>query len=345
MSVPTQITIVGGGLAGLVLGIGLRQRGVPVTIWEAGRYPRHRVCGEFICGRGLDTLSGLGLRELLIESGARTAHTAAFFVGRSGSPPRPVAPPALCLSRFEMDAALAARFRELGGELREQQRWQSAEPGEGVVCASGRRLPGVDGRWRWVGLKAHFRNVSLKADLEMHAVAGGYVGLCRVEGGKVNACGLFRRQAGQPQPLAHRAEHLRGAPGTALHERLAGGALDEGSWCAVAGFSLRPARAASQPGCRVGDALTMIPPLTGNGMSMALEAAELALEPLAAYSQGRTDWSEAQRAVARLCDRAFARRLAWAKWLHVILFSPLACPLARALGCDGLWRLLFSRTR
>ena len=52
------ITIVGGGLAGLTLGIGLRQRGVPVTIWEAGRYPRHRVCGEFISGNGqavLDT--------------------------------------------------------------------------------------------------------------------------------------------------------------------------------------------------------------------------------------------------------------------------------------------------
>ena len=42
------VTIIGGGLAGLTLGIGLRQRGVPVTISEAGDYPRHRVCGEFI---------------------------------------------------------------------------------------------------------------------------------------------------------------------------------------------------------------------------------------------------------------------------------------------------------
>ena len=48
------ITIIGGGLAGLSLGIGLRQNGVPVTIIEAGQYPRHRVCGEFISGRGLN---------------------------------------------------------------------------------------------------------------------------------------------------------------------------------------------------------------------------------------------------------------------------------------------------
>jgi 2-polyprenyl-6-methoxyphenol hydroxylase-like FAD-dependent oxidoreductase len=47
-----SVTIVGGGLAGLMLGIGLRQRGVPVTVWEAGRYPRHRACGEFISAGG-----------------------------------------------------------------------------------------------------------------------------------------------------------------------------------------------------------------------------------------------------------------------------------------------------
>jgi NADPH-dependent 2,4-dienoyl-CoA reductase/sulfur reductase-like enzyme len=41
-----SITIVGGGLAGLTLGIGLRQRSVPVTIQEAANYPRHRVCGS-----------------------------------------------------------------------------------------------------------------------------------------------------------------------------------------------------------------------------------------------------------------------------------------------------------
>ena len=57
MNAPRPLTIVGGGLAGLTLGIALRQRGVPVTIWEAGHYPRHRVCGEFICGRGRETLS------------------------------------------------------------------------------------------------------------------------------------------------------------------------------------------------------------------------------------------------------------------------------------------------
>ena len=44
------IEIVGGGLAGLSLGLALRQQDIPVTLFEAGSYPRHRVCGEFITG-------------------------------------------------------------------------------------------------------------------------------------------------------------------------------------------------------------------------------------------------------------------------------------------------------
>ena len=65
MAVARPITIVGGGLAGLVLGIGLRRCDAPVTIWEAGNYPRHRVCGEFISGRGQATLARLGMSELI----------------------------------------------------------------------------------------------------------------------------------------------------------------------------------------------------------------------------------------------------------------------------------------
>src|SRR5436190_16210061 len=94
------ITIVGGGLAGLTLGIGLRRRGIPVVIWEAGHYPRHRVCGEFISGRGQDTLARLNLRDWFIKAGAVMARNAAFFSGKSRSPIRPLASPALCLSRF-----------------------------------------------------------------------------------------------------------------------------------------------------------------------------------------------------------------------------------------------------
>src|SRR6516165_8417144 len=97
------ITIIGGGLAGLTLGIGLRQREVPVVIWESGRYPRHRVCGEFISGCGQQWLERLGLRGPLVEAGATSTSTVMFFLGRTASPVRPLPLPAFCLSRFKMD--------------------------------------------------------------------------------------------------------------------------------------------------------------------------------------------------------------------------------------------------
>ena len=95
-----SITIIGGGLAGLTLGLGLRQLGVAVTICEAGRYPRHRVCGEFISGCGQLTLARLGLRALLDQAGAVPAHTTAFYSATRASVPRSLPSPALCLSRF-----------------------------------------------------------------------------------------------------------------------------------------------------------------------------------------------------------------------------------------------------
>jgi 2-polyprenyl-6-methoxyphenol hydroxylase-like FAD-dependent oxidoreductase len=341
------ITIVGGGLAGLTLGIGLRQRGIPVTVWEAGHYPRHRVCGEFISGRGEDVLERLGLLDSFFQAGAVLGMTAAFYLGRFGSPVRTLSTPALCLSRFAMDALLAGRLRQAGGELREDARWREEDYGEGVVRANGWRLQPRENGSQWFGLKVHAHNVLLTADLEMHGSQTGYVGFCRLGGGAVNVCGLFQRTVGKPDSAQTWRDLLRGQPGTPLWECLGGAAFEQGSFCSVAGFSLKPHRAASRSECCVGDALTMIPPVTGNGMSMAFEAAEMAIGPLAAYSRGESSWSEARMRVAEACDRAFARRLAWARCLQWMMFTPLlrAMPGSAVLHSDLLWRLMYAHTR
>jgi 2-polyprenyl-6-methoxyphenol hydroxylase-like FAD-dependent oxidoreductase len=347
MPAPKPIIIVGGGLAGLTLGIGLRQKGVPVTVWEAGHYPRHRVCGEFISGRGQDVLARLGLLESFFRAGSIFARTAAFYLGRASSPVRPMSTPALCLSRFAMDALLAGHLRQAAGELREDARWRDEDYGEGVVRANGRRLQPREDGCHWFGLKVHAHNVLLAADLEMHGSQTGYVGFCRLRGGEVNVCGLFRRTAGKPDSAQTWRDLLRGQPGTPLWERLAGAAFDQGSFCSVAGFSLKPHRAVSRSECCLGDALTMIPPVTGNGMSMAFEAAEMAISPLAAYSRGGCSWSETRQSVAEACDRAFARRLAWARCLQWMMFTPLlrAMPGSAVLHSDLLWRLMYAHTR
>jgi hypothetical protein len=91
----------------------------------------------------------------------------------------------------------------------------------------------------------------------------------------------------------------------------------------------------------------MIPPVTGNGMSMAFESAELAIEPLTAWSRGELAWPDAQQHIARQCDAAFAGRLAWARWLQRALLTPaLQNPLiALAAHSEWFWRTAFERTR
>jgi len=362
---PGTITIVGGGLAGLTLGIGLRQNGIPAAIWEAGAYPRHRVCGEFISGNGPTILQRLGLLKLLEDSGAIRAHTAAFISGSNQSPIRNLPAAAIGLSRYFMDAALAKEFQRLGGELHENSRWHSPHqdepatigsaertrqrdagaPREGTVRASGRRAQPTEDGWRWFGLKAHATNVTLSADLEMHVSADNYVGVNRIDGGQVNVCGLFRGRPGQTRESGF--ELLRGKPGSPLHERLASARFDEHSFCSVAGLSLKPQRATDKSECCIGDAVTMIPPVTGNGMSMAFESAEIAIEPLSRYSRGEMNWADARDTIAHACDTAFAERLTWAHRLQRLMFSPLLrTPLGGiVLRSDALWSFLFTKTR
>lgn len=341
------ITIVGGGLAGLTLGIGLRQRNVPVVIRERGRYPRHRVCGEFVSGRGQASLQRLGLDKLFLRAGAISAETAAFFSNRARSPLRRLPSPAFCLSRYLMDEVLAREFLRLGGDLHANERWLEAELGAGCVRASGRRVQPVEGGWRWYGAKAHASQVELEADLEMHLAANGYVGLCRLAGGEVNVCGLFRRRAGDGEFAPNPLELLRGTPPSQLSRRLARARFDERSECSVAGISLRPRRAREYRECCIGDAVTMIPPVTGNGMSMAFESAELAIAPLAAYSRGELSWDQARARVVEALDGAFAGRLAWARCLQWMIFSPLRRGILdrASLYSELLWRLMFDRTR
>jgi flavin-dependent dehydrogenase len=340
------VSIIGGGLAGLTLGIALRRREVPIAIWEAGHYPRHRVCGEFISGRGQDVLERLGLGKSLVDAGAVAARTGAFFLGNNASPVRDLDRPALCISRFTLDSLLAAEFVKMGGELHQDSRTAHDSRGEGVVCASGRPVQPKEGGWRWFGLKVHARNVPLGADLEMYGVRDGYVGMCRLSGGETNICGLFRNRPGMPSIRSGR-ELIRGEPGSPLHDKLARAGFDESSFCSVAGLPLRPRRASGQPECCIGDALTMTPPVTGNGMSMAFEAAELAVEPLVRWSRGDWPWETARHAIARACDAAFKWRLFWAGWLQELMFAPaIRGKLGQiVLGSDFFWRVMFAKTR
>lgn len=330
---PRRVHIIGGGLAGLGLGLGLLRRGIPATISEAGQYPRHRVCGEFITGLKKQVAEDLGLTGVLRP--AKQARTVSWHGPRGNFFRHHLPEPALCLSRYALDADLAALFQNSGGELRTGRR-ETTEPGPGKIHAVGRRAKKRGGK---VGLKRHVRGLELGADLEIHLGRGCYVGLTRVEDGRINVCGLFRHVPRQEEDV------LAGALQSAGLARLAGKLREStalpGSACAMAGLGYSPGVEAASA---LGDAAAHIPPFSGHGMAMAWESAWLALPPLVAWAHGNSDWDDTTKKIRLLHQHAFRRRLRWAWVLHPLLLGPVPTRVAagllraRLLSIDRLYQ-------
>lgn len=326
-----EVTIVGGGLAGLSLGVALADRGVRVSLWEAGQLPRHRVCGEFICGVRRETLDNLSIAD---DLGDALIHESGTWNGPDGEPfyrcqlPRP----ALGISRYTLDLRLVRRLERAGGRVHLGRRWRGDPSQPGTVLASGRAAR----RTQWMGFKIHLRG-RFPPGLSLFLGEGGYVGLSPVEEGYWNLCGLFRKR----QDVRAGKEEVLGAYAAATGMSGVGAVLDraeirEGSGAGVAGvsFDVSPYRAGE---ARIGDAWGVIPPFTGNGMSIAFESAETALDPVLGWVAGQREWEATARQIDRLQRKRFGRRFRVANQLHPWLMSR---PRRRLLRLAARMRIL-----
>jgi len=319
----------------------LGNAGVPVEVYEAGDYPRHRVCGEFIAGLGDATIEKLGIGTAVAGAGSHRCVTwflRGRVVGRQTLPA-----PARAVSRFALDARLAGLFVAGGGKLIPHTRVPPPAGRTGWVDTGGRKPSGAS---PWIGLKLHASKMDTEEGLELHLGDGAYVGLAAVEEGWINLCGLFRRRPGlrfeREQALP---TYLRACGLARLAERLAAAQIRPGSPCAVAGLAFARGLAAGD-GVELGDAGAMIPPFTGNGMAMAFVGASIALDPLVAWARGGPSWSETTGTIHRALRREFNRRLVCAASLHPFLLRTAgqsclgAAARAGLLPVSTLYRLL-----
>src|ERR1700730_6776774 len=101
-----DLIVVGGGPAGCAAAIGAARTGASVLLLERGRFPRHKVCGEFVSAESLDLLQNLlaPAHRRLISHAPRIAYGRIFVDGAELS--TEISPPAASIPRFDLYSPL-----------------------------------------------------------------------------------------------------------------------------------------------------------------------------------------------------------------------------------------------
>ncbi len=115
----SKIVIVGAGPAGAASAIRLARRGFQVCLVEREKFPRHKLCGEFISPECLSHFRELGVLDSMLSAGGERITQTVFYApnGKNVAVPSEwfgASNGALSLSRAEMDFRLMERAREIG---------------------------------------------------------------------------------------------------------------------------------------------------------------------------------------------------------------------------------------
>lgn len=322
LSKTTGHLVIGGGLAGSMVGMRLAAAGREVTLLERERSAHHKVCGEFLSHEAVEYLHQAGVDPLALGA-APIRYTRLSIRRKVVEAALPFT--ALSLSRYVLDEAMLARAADTGcnvqrgafvesltsqdnmwrAELRDGDSWSAPA----VFLANGKHdLRGLSrepcAQADLIGFKMHMRleqaqTAALREFMDLFLFPGGYGGLSLVEGDTANFCLVVRRSAlrkigGWIELLAtlqddnpHLAERLQGA--VPLWERpLAVSSIPYG-YLAGRPFGL----------WSVGDQAAVIPSFTGDGMSIALHSAALAARMYLAHESAEHYYQELHTHLSR----------------------------------------------
>ena len=380
----SKIVIAGAGPAGSSLAIRLANFGFETMLVERERFPRQKLCGEFISPECLTHFESLGVLDNMLGAGGDRVLETRFF--ESGG--KSVAVPtkwfgqgdfALSLSRAEMDDQLLRRAKEVGVTVFEGAAITGLESVDGRVVslrsraengevsdidadifvdATGRsrilakllerKTEAVSRRTKptLVGFKAHMQDVDLANGLcEIYSFAGGYAGLSHVENGLFNLCFLIK--SATVRSVGSDADEI--VRRVVVRNKRASVTLREasaaGDWLAVSIDSFGTQRAAMATNLyTVGDAAAFIDPFTGSGMVMAFESARVLAEIVAANRGSHEKIGDEYLAAYR---NRFANRLRVCSLLRRAAFMPnLATTIVSLLAIStGARRRLARATR
>ena len=281
-----DVAVIGGGPAGTAAAISAARRGKTVVLLEAGRYPRHKVCGEFVSAESLQLLKSL-LRETpgveLLERAPRVSRVEVHLAG--GSFESPITPAAASIARYDLDHALWKAAIANGVDAREGVGRLGIKKQDGgfvitskpsvqsdrLIYGAGRRSDRAGVGPALVGIKAHFRPSEPLESVGLYFGATGYCGVQPVAEGLVNVCALV-----VPDALKNIGwDRMRAA--FEVHPELRRRQWEQVTETVATGTCVftTPEPLTNGIEC-AGDAAGFIDPFLGDGISLALQSGELA---------------------------------------------------------------------
>jgi menaquinone-9 beta-reductase len=306
-----DVVVLGGGPAGSSTAITAARAGARVLLLDRDRFPRNKVCGEFLSATAVPVLRSL-LRngsENLIDKALRIQRVNIFSGSKTAS--SPVAPAALSIARWDLDQALRCEASHSGVDVLEQVTVRSVQGGgpfevsadsdvfrcRAVIQATGRwsnldraESRPSDGSPKWLGVKAHFTGEPAADSTDLYFFDGGYCGVQPVnllsnEESRLNVCAVVRADCATSLPEVFARSRLLSARSEKL--TLAGKP--------VTTFPLlfrKPRPVQGNVFC-TGDAAGFIDPFVGNGISLALRSGALCGSIVAQFVAGHFELEQA----------------------------------------------------
>ena len=342
MNTKNEISIIGGGLAGLTAAIDLLNRNFKVLVFEKNEYPKHKVCGEFISNEVLPYFKNLGLS---IESLQPTQIFKTELSTHSGKTIKAKLPlGGIGISRYQLDAYLAEKVLGLGGNIifetvktidfsedsftittQSNQVFQSKV----VLGAFGKRSnldielkrKFIQQKSPWLGVKAHYSGDFPNDLVGLHNFKGGYCGVSKVEDNVINICYLVQFESFKKfKNIADFQENVL-YQNKNLEKILKESKMLFENPLTISQISFEDKPKIENHILMLGDSAGLIHPLCGNGMAMAIHSAKLASELVADFLDNKISRANLEANYTSIWNKTFKNRLKFGKFLSKLLLN------------------------
>ena len=372
-----DVIIAGGGPAGSSAAIHLARKDIRVLLVEQKKFPRPKLCGEFISPECVRHFENLGVADAIKTSGPTALTETVFYSARGHHVTVPSNwfgdPAALGLSRAVMDHVLLQRARDCGVNVLEAT--TISEPileGSDVrgvrlktnghdeeyfapltIDATGRahilsrKLHPSEPRSKakLIAFKVHLRNTRVAPNAcEIYFYPDGYGGLSSVEGDISNLCFIIsaeqvKRHYSNPELVMREMVMKNQRAAYTLAQAQIESEWLSASWERFGRQQPSPAKGL----LAIGDSAAFIDPFSGSGMLMAFESGELAADVIVRH-RDKLQTNELCANYAAEYGQKFDSRLRICGWLRRLAFRPRLAGLGIAIcGASNRFRNRIAR--